>query len=362
MSPETNSSFKILSVNPGSTSTKFAVYEGERLVSLHTVRHTADELKPYKTLNEQCEFRKNVILNRLKEVGINLSELAAVVGRGGLVHPLESGVYDVNDKLLNDLKYNTIGKHASNLGGIIAHEIASEVKYCRAFIADPVVVDELQDVARLSGLPQIPRRSQFHALNHKAVARKYATAHGTVYERLNLIVAHMGGGISIAAHRQGKVVDVNQGLDGYGPFSPERSGTLDAGQLVKMCFSGRFSETEIKQMIVGNGGLMAHLGTNEVQKAVQMIDSGDEHAKLVMQAMAYQVSKEIGAMFTVLRGDVDAVILTGGIAHSQFVVDYIQRMIGGFVKVVIYPGEDEMEALAMSGLRILKGEQCKEYT
>ncbi len=352
---------KILSVNPGSTSTKFAVYEDERLVSLHTIRHSSEELKPYKTLNEQCDFRKNIILQRLKEDGINITELSAVVGRGGLVRPLESGVYSVNDKLLHDLKFNTTGEHASNLGGIIAHEIATEINNCQAFIADPVVVDEMQDVARISGLPQIPRRSQFHALNHKAVGRKYAKANGIAYEKLNLIVAHLGGGISVAAHRQGKVIDVNQGLDGYGPFSPERSGTLDAGLLVKMCFGGEYSETDIKKMLVGNGGLMAHLGSNEVQNVASKAVEGDEKAKLILQAMSYTISKEIGAMFVVLKGDVDAVILTGGIAHSQFVVDYIKRMISTFVKVVIYPGEDEMEALAMSGLRVLNGERPKEY-
>ncbi len=353
--------FKILSVNPGSTSTKFAVYEDEKLISLHTIRHTADELKPYKTFNEQCEFRKKVILQRLAEVGIKLDELSAVVGRGGLVRPLESGVYEVNDKLLYDLKYNTIGEHASNLGGVIAHEISSGIASCRAFIADPVVVDELQDVARISGLPQIPRRSQFHALNHKAVARKYAATHDAEYERLNLIVAHLGGGISVAAHRQGRVVDVNQGLDGYGPFSPERSGTLDAGQLVKMCFSGKYSESEIRKMLVGNGGLMAHLETNDVQKVADLAENGNSQFRLILEAMAYNVSKEIGSMFAVLRGDVDAVILTGGIAHSRFVVDYITKMISPFCKVVIYPGEDEMEALAYSGLRVLLGEKCKEY-
>ena len=353
--------YKILSVNPGSTSTKFAVYEGERLVCLHTKRHTSEELKPYNTLSEQCEFRKNVILERLKEDGINLTELSAVVGRGGLVRPLESGVYAVNDKLIHDLKFATVGEHASNLGGIIAHEIAFEIPGCRAFIADPVVVDELQDVARISGLPQIPRRSQFHALNHKAVARKYAAANSTVYEKLNLVIAHLGGGISVAAHRQGKVVDVNQGLDGYGPFSPERSGTLDAGLLVNLCFSGNYSQAEIKKMLVGNGGLMAHLGTNEVQVAARLAEEGNEQAKLILQALAYNVAKEIGAMFTVLKGDVDAVILTGGIAHSQFVVDYVKRMISAFATVVIYPGEDEMEALAMSGLRVLNGEKSKEY-
>ena len=353
--------YKILSVNPGSTSTKFAVYEGERLVCLHTIRHSSDELKPYKTISEQCEFRKNTILNRLKEDGINLSELAAVVGLGGLVRPLESGVYAVNKKLIHDLKYATQGEHASNLGGIIAYEIASEISNCKPFIADPVVLDEMQDVARISGLPLIPRRSQFHALNHKAVGRKYAKLHGTSYEKLNLVIAHLGGGISVATHRQGRVVDLNQGLDGYGPFSPERSGTLDAGQLVKLCFSGKYTEAEINKMLVGNGGLMAHLGTNEVPEVTRMIDDGNKHAKLVLEAMAYHVAKEIGAMIAVLKGDVDAVILTGGIAHSQFVVNYIEKMISPMAKVVIYPGEDEMEALAMSGLRVLRGEMPKEY-
>jgi butyrate kinase len=353
--------YKILSVNPGSTSTKFAVYEDEKLVNLHTVRHSSDELKPYKTFSEQCSFRKKVILGRLKEDGFDLCELSAVVGRGGMVHPLESGVYAVNEKLIHDLMYAAQGEHASNLGGIIAHEIAREITNCQAFIADPVVVDEMQDVARFSGLPFIPRRSMFHALNHKAVGRKYAKLNGTSYEKLNLVVAHMGGGISVAAHRQGKVVDVNQGLDGYGPFSPERAGTLDAGLLVKLCFSGKYNEDEVKKMIVGNGGLMAHVGTNEVQIVARMVDEGDTHAKVVLQAMAYQVAKEIGAMFAVLKGDVDAIILTGGIAHSQFVVNYIEKMISHMARVVIYPGEDEMEALAMSGLRVLKGEKAKEY-
>ena len=353
--------YKILSVNPGSTSTKFAVYEDEKLVSLHTKRHLPEELKPYKTLTEQCAFRKKVILETLAEDHIALSELSAVVGRGGLVRPMESGVYGVNDKLLHDLKYATVGEHASNLGGIIAFEIAQEVSGCQAFIADPVVVDEMQDVARISGLPFIPRRSQFHALNHKAVGRRYAAKNGVRYEKLNLVIAHLGGGISVAAHRQGRVVDLNQGLDGYGPFSPERSGTLDAGMLVKLCFSGDYKEDDVRKMLVGNGGLMAHLGINEVTKVLQLIEEGDEHAGLIMQAMAYNVAKEIGAMAVVLKGDVDAIILTGGIAHSQFVVDYISRMVSQIAKIVIYPGEDEMEALAMSGLRVLRGEEAKEY-
>jgi len=297
----------------------------------------------------------------LKEDGFEFSELSAIVGRGGMVRPLESGVYAVNERLIYDLKYATQGEHASNLGGIIAHEIALGIPNCQAFIADPVVVDEMQEVARISGLPLIPRRSMFHALNHKAVGRKYAKLHGTSYEKLNLVVAHLGGGISVAAHRQGKVVDVNQGLDGYGPFSPERAGTLDAGILVKHCFSGKYTLDEVKKMLVGNGGLMAHLGTNEIPAVVQMVEDGDEHAKIILESMAYQVSKEIGAMFAVLKGDVDAIILTGGIAHSQFVVNYIEKMVSFMGKVVIYPGEDEMEALAMSGLRVLRGEAAKEY-
>ena len=250
--------YKILSVNPGSTSTKFAVYEDEKLVCLHTIRHSADDLKSFKSLLEQHEFRKNLMVDYLAKDGIDITELSAVVGRGGLVRPLESGVYSVNDKYVDDLKTRYSAEHASNLGGVIAREIAETIPGCLALIADPVVVDEYQDVARISGLPQIPRRSMFHALNHKAIARKYAAANGTAYEKLNLVIAHMGGGISVAAHRLGKVVDSNQGLDGYGPFSPERAGTLDAGQLVDMCFEGKYTHDEIRKLLVGNGGLMAH--------------------------------------------------------------------------------------------------------
>ena len=353
--------FKILSVNPGSTSTKFAVYEDETLIYLHSIRHTSEELSPFKSMFDQYEFRKNLILDNLKKDGIDLSYLSAVVGRGGLVRPLESGVYKVNDKLIDDLKSPHMSEHASNLGAVIAREIADAIPNCQAFIADPVVVDEYQDVARISGLPQIPRRSMFHALNHKAIARKYAAAKGTEYENLNLVIAHLGGGISVAAHRLGKVVDTNQGLDGYGPFSPERAGTLDAGLLVNMCFEGNHTLDEIRKMLVGNGGLMAHLGVNDAKIIEQRAISGDEQAKFLLEAMAYNVAKEIGSMLVVLQGKADAVILTGGVAHSKLVVDYIKMMITPFVKVAVYPGEDEMEALAMSGLRVLRGEKAKEY-
>lgn len=353
--------YKILSVNPGSTSTKFAVYEDEKLVCLHTIRHSADDLKSFKSLLEQHEFRKNLMVDYLAKDGIDITELSAVVGRGGLVRPLESGVYSVNNKYIEDLKTRYSAEHASNLGGVIAREIAESIPGCLALIADPVVVDEYQDVARVSGLPQIPRRSMFHALNHKAIARKYAAANGTTYEKLNLVIAHMGGGISVAAHRLGKVVDSNQGLDGYGPFSPERAGTLDAGQLVDMCFAGKYTHDEIRKLLVGNGGLMAHLGINDTKVILQMVENGDKKARLVLEALAYNVAKEIGAMLAVLHGEADAVVLTGGIAYSKFVVEYIKKMISPMIKVTVYPGEDEMEALAMSGLRVLRGEEAKVY-
>ena len=353
--------FKILSVNPGSTSTKFAVYEDETLLCLHTIRHAPDDLKPFKSLFDQYEFRKNLMLDKLKSDGIDLSDLSAVVGRGGLVRPLESGVYTVNDKLIADLKVSLNGEHASNLGGVIAREIADGIPGCQAFIVDPIVVDEMQDVARISGLPEIPRRSTFHALNHKAIARKYAAANGTTYEKLKLVIAHLGGGISIAAHLYGKVIDTNQGLDGYGAFSPERSGTLDAGRLVNLCFSRKYTQAEILKLLAGNGGLMAHLGTNEVLVAEKRAANGDQYAKLVIEAMAYSIGKEIGAMLAVLHGEADAVILTGGIAHSQFIVEYIKKMISPMAQVAVYPGENEMEALALGGLRVLRGEKSKEY-
>lgn len=353
--------FKILSINPGSTSTKFAVYVDETVVCLHNIRHTSHELAPYKELFEQSDFRKKLIIEHLLMDGICIDDLVAVVGRGGFVRSIESGVYAVNNRMINDLINPDNSQHASNLGAIIAKEISDTIPNCLALIADPVVVDEMQAVARISGLPNFPRRSMFHALNHKAIGRKYAASIGTSYDKLNIVIAHLGGGISVAAHKFGKVVDLNQGFDGYGPFSPERSGTLDAGLLVNLCFEGKYSKDELHKMLVGNGGLVAHLGTSDVQMAQEMSDLGDEHAKLVLEAMAYNVAKEIGSMLVVLQGKADAVILTGGIAHSKMVVDYIKSMITPFLKVVVYPGEDEMEALAMSGLRVLRGEMAKEY-
>lgn len=352
--------FKILSINPGSTSTKIAVYNEDVLQCVHTIRHSSEELSVFKNIFDQYEFRKNIILKTLIEENIDLNDFSAIVGRGGLMRPVESGTYEVCDAMIDDMKSGR--EHASNLGAMLAREISQSVPGCRAFIADPVVVDELQEVARISGLPQFPRRSVFHALNHKAIGRKYAKSIGSSYEKLNLVIAHLGGGISVAAHRKGKVIDTNQALDGFGSFSPERAGTIDAGALITMCFSGEYTKEQIHKMLVGKGGLVAHLGTNDAKEATQRATNGDKHTKLILEAMAYNVAKEIGAMIAALEGNVNAVILTGGIAHNIFVVNYIKKMISPIAHLVIYPGEDEMEALAFAGLRILRGEEAKTYS
>jgi len=351
---------KILSINPGSTSTKIAVYHNEDLRFTHTIRHSSEELSGYKHIFDQYEFRKQLILDCLQKENISLNNFNAIVGRGGLMRPLESGVYEVCDAMIEDMK--TGREHASNLGAMLAREISQNIPGCRAFIADPVVVDELQEVARISGLPQFPRRSVFHALNHKAIGRKYAKSIGSSYEKLNLVIAHLGGGISVAAHRKGKVIDTNQALDGFGSFSPERAGTIDAGALINMCFSGEYTKEQIHKLLVGQGGLVAYLGTNDTKEATIRATNGDKHAKLILEAMAYNVGKEIGAMIAALEGDVDAVVLTGGIAYNTLIMNYIKKMISPISHLVIYPGEDEMEALAFAGLRILRGEKAKNYS
>lgn len=355
--------FKILVINPGSTSTKIAVFEDIKSILLKTLRHTPEELSKFEDVPSQYEFRKEVILNELKLAQIEIEDIDAVVGRGGLLRPIPSGVYEVNDKMKQDLRYSS-GKpqHASNLGALIADDIAQSLPAARAFIADPIVVDELQDVARITGLPELPRQSVFHALNQKAVARNYARLVEKKYEDLNLIVAHLGGGISIGAHKKGRVVDVNNALDGYGPFSPERAGTLPSGGLVDMCFSGKYTYEEMKKKVVGHGGLMAHLGTNQAHEAEERALNGDKKADLILHAMSYQIAKNIGACVAVLEGNVDAVLLTGGMAQNKTVVGYIRKYIDWIGNIKIYPGEDEMSALAMNALAVLKGEmECKEY-
>jgi len=352
----------ILAINPGSTSTKFALFEEENLIFEKTLRHTSEEISGYGKITDQFHFRKNLILNELTGHNIDLSLIAAVVGRGGLVRPIESGIYEVNEKMIEDLRTGVLGQHASNLGGLIADDIAASLPGAKAYIVDPVVVDELETVARLSGHPAIERISIFHALNQKAVARVYAASVHRKYEDMNLIVAHMGGGISVGAHRKGRIIDVNNALDGDGPFSPERSGGLPSGQLAELCFSGKYSSQEIKSMISGKGGMVAYLGTNNFIEANSRAENGDQTAELVIKAMAYQVSKEIGAMASVLEGIVDAIILTGGLAHQELHVGRIRKMVEFIARVVVYPGEDEIKALAFNGLLALDGKiEIRDY-
>lgn len=352
----------ILAINPGSTSTKIAVYDGIKSIFVKSIRHSIEELKQFPTVTDQFHFRKEVILQELKEAQISLDKIEVVIGRGGMLKPIQSGVYAVNERMKEDLRAGIQGDHASNLGGLIADDIASHLKQAKAYIADPVVVDELQEEARLTGLPQFKRRSIFHALNQKAIARLHAKSIGKKYEELNLIVSHMGGGISIGAHLKGKVVDVNQGLDGEGPLSPERSGTLPVGDLVRACFSGEYTYPVLKKLITGEGGFVAYFGTNDAYAIELMARDGDPKAILLQHTLGYQVAKYIGSMATVLEGKVDNILMTGGLAHNKMLMEYITRRVQFIAPVVIYPGEDEMRALANNAYRVMiNEEEVKEY-
>lgn len=347
---------RIIAINPGSTSTKIAVFQNTEPIFLTNIKHTSEELAPFPKITEQFEFRKNIIMNQLKEAEINIEHIDAVVGRGGLLKPIPSGVYEVNDVMVHDLTHSPLGEHASNLGGLIARDMIKALPGAKAYITDPVVVDELQDIARIAGHPLFERISIFHALNQKAVAREFARATQQKYEDLNLIVVHLGGGITVGAHYKGRVIDVNQGLDGEGPFSPERSGTLPVGQLASLCYSGKYTLAEVRKMIKGCGGLVAYLGTNNAYEVEKMVENGDEKAKLIYTAMAYQVAKCIGEMFAVLKCNVDAILITGGIAYDRGFVDSIQQHVHKMAPIHIFPGEDEMRALALNGLMVIKGE------
>ncbi|MEX0987553.1 MAG: butyrate kinase [Bacteroidales bacterium] len=352
----------ILAINPGSTSTKIAVYKGNSSLFLKTIRHDCEELAQFKEVTDQFEFRKNLIMKEVHENGIPLEEIRIVIGRGGLIRPIVSGVYEVNDMMIADLNKGVLGTHASNLGGLIAADICRDLPNAKPYIADPVVVDELDDVARITGHPEIKRLSIFHALNQKATARTYAHSCGMNYEDLNLIIAHLGGGISVGAHKKGRVIDVNNALDGDGPFSPERTGSLPIGALLEYCYKNNLEHEEIKRMITGDGGLKAYTGSNDAHQLEIRAREGDKKARLLQQAMGYQISKEIGAMASVLSGEVHAIILTGGIAHNPDLTSYIKERVAFIAPVFIYPGEDEMRALAMNGLLLLKGSiQAKEY-
>lgn len=355
-----DSRYYVLAINPGSTSTKIAVYNGSEAKVELTMRHSAEELSRFPSVIDQYEWRKNLILNTLAENDIDIESLSAVIGRGGLLHPIESGVYEVNQVMIDELKSCT-PQHASNMGAIIASEIAS-LCHVKAYIADPIVVDELNDITKITGIKQIRRRSIFHALNQKAMARRYADDIGRPYEELNLIVAHLGGGISIGAHQKGRVIDCNNALDGEGPITPERAGTIPAGELIDLCYSGEYTHKQARELIVGGGGFVALTGTNSVIDIQQRAEQGDKEATNALEAMCYGVAKHIGQMAVALYGEVDAIIITGGIAHSKYVTDRISKHCRFIAPIEIYAGENELQALAMNAMRVLNGTtEAKTY-
>ena len=348
---------KILVINPGSTSTKMAVYEDEKPILLRSITHSAEELAPFGDVTEQQDFRRQLVLNESHMANIPVP-FDAVIGRGGLVKPIAGGVYEINQQMLDDTLHGCVmHNHACNLGCLIAHEIAASIPGCRSFIADPGVVDELSPLARISGSPLMPRICIWHALNQRAIARRYARGIGKEYEDLNLIICHLGGGISIAAHEHGRAIDANNALDGEGPFSPERAGSLPAADLIRLCFSGKYNEKQLLKRIAGKAGLNAHLGTNDMREILERIQQGDRHAQLIVDAMLYHVAKNIAAESAVLCGQVDAILLTGGMARSEYIVNELRRRIGFLAPVYTFPGEDEMEALALNALAVLQGKR-----
>ncbi len=352
--------YNILAINPGSTSTKIAVYKNEDQLFTTSISHTPEELAGFKSVIDQFEWRKGLILKALADNNIDVNKLSAVIGRGGVISPIESGVYEVNDDLRHDL-LNARMQHASNLGGLLARDIADSIGV-KSYIADPVVVDEMMPYARISGVPELPRESIFHALNQKAVARLFAKESDKKYEDLNLVVCHMGGGCTVSAHRRGRVIDTTNALDGCGPISPERSGSLPPGPLIRLCFSGKYTEEELIKKVHGKGGLFAHLGTTSVPEVLDRIMAHDLHAMLILRAMCYSIAKEIGAMAVALKGEVDAILLTGGIAHSKRVTDFIADHVDFIAPIFVYPGENELKALSENALAVLRGERsAKTY-
>ena len=357
----TNETYRILVINPGSTSTKIAVYENDKPIAAESIYHTPEEFRKCRNMLDQKDIRFDCVMRMLEKNGIAPESLHAVVGRGGVILPIESGTYAVNEKMKQDLIDNAATVHASALGGLMADELGT--KYgIPAFVVDPVVVDEMEQLAKLSGIPGIERRSIFHALNAKAVVRKCARELGIKYEDGRFVVAHMGGGITVGAHRYGRVIDVNDGLSGEGPFSPERCGTVPLEPVIEMCYSGKFTKDEMLAYLSKSGGMLAYLGTNDMRVVEKYIRSGDDYSALVMDSMAYQVSKEIGAMVAVLEGRLNAIILTGGLAYSHRFTASIKQRVDQIAPVITYPGENELSALAEGALRVLRGEEgVKEY-
>lgn len=352
---------KSLIINPGSTSTKIGVFEDETLLFEETLRHSTEEIAQYASIVDQKDFRKQIILDLLEKKNFDMKSLQVIVGRGGMLKPIPGGTYAVSDALLEDLKIGKQGQHASNLGGILAREIGDSIGV-PSYIVDPVVVDELIPISRYSGVPELPRTSVFHALNQKAVAKRYAKEQGKAYDSLNLVVVHMGGGVSVGAHEQGRVIDVFNALDGDGAFSPERAGAVPSGALIKMCFSGQYSEKEVYKKVVGNGGFNAYVGTNDMRDVEKMVKEGDAKADEVREAFIMQVAKDIGSMACVLKGKVDQIIVTGGIAYDEVVVAGLKERAGFIAPFTVYPGEDELLALAQGAIRVINGEEtAKEY-
>ncbi len=344
----------VLVINPGSTSTKVAIFKGYDLLVQENLVHSTETLDGFAKITDQYAYRKDMILQWVVEAGYQPEHLKAVIGRGGLLKPMPSGTYSVTDVMIEDLKIGIQGEHASNLGGLIARAIADS-QGIGSYIVDPVAVDEFEPVARISGLPDLKRKSLLHALNIRAISHNVAKDLGRPFADLNLVVAHLGGGISVVPVKKGKMIDANNANE-MGPFSPERVGGLPVGDIVKMCYSGEYTMDTLKPKLRGKGGLVAYLGTNDARDVLKMIEAGDENAKLIFDAMAYQIAKEIGAMATVLKGEIDAIVLTGGVAYSQYLTSYIKEMVGFMAPVIVKPGEDEMTALNEGYLRTEAGE------
>ncbi|MDD3705880.1 MAG: butyrate kinase [Clostridiaceae bacterium] len=353
--------FRLLVLNPGSTSTKIAVFDNDKELKKSTVKHPPEEIQNFKSIWDQYDYRKRKILDWVRENNFKLDEIDAVVSRGGTINSVPSGIYLINSKMLEDMKSGKYGKHACNVGCQINYDLGKELNI-PSITVDPPVTNELMEIATYTGLPQIRRKASFHVLNQKAIARKLAADLNKKYEDMDCIIVHLGGGISVGTHSKGRIIDANNALDGDGSFSPERAGDLPVGDLIKLCFSGQYSEEEMLKMISGGGGLVAHLGTTDGLVIEERINKGDAKAKEVIEAMAYNVSKEIGAASTALYGKVEAIALTGGLAHWERLVGLIKERIEFLAPVYVYPGEDEMGSLAQGALRYLRGEEeCKEY-
>ncbi len=353
---------KILVINPGSTSTKISVFDEEKEIFSKNIAHSREELAPFSKISDQLDFRKEIVLSTLKETGFKIEDFNAVAARGGNTHPLESGVYRVNEKMVEDLLSLQYGAHPSNLAAPIAFEIAKSIGI-PSYTVDPVIVDEMEPVAKICGIKGIRREAKDHPLNQKAAAREAAKSLNKKYEECNFIVAHLGGGISCASHRKGRIIDVNNALNGDGPFSPERAGNIPNIAIVDICLSGKYTKDEILKMLAGAGGIVSHLGTNSLVKVEKKIEQGDNYAKLVFESMCYQIAKEIGMHAAVLKGKVDGIVLTGGLANSERLVDTIKDYVSFIAPIFVYAGEHEMEALAKGVLRVERGEEVeKKYT